>query len=290
MKVDLHSHSTASDGVLSPAELVKRAHSQGVKLLALTDHDTLAGIEQARTAAQELGMHLVNGVELSCLWGGATIHVLGFDFSMENKVLTELIDELYDARLLRSEEIAQRLSKAGFADTLAGAKEVQKQLGEVQTPPARPHFAEFMVQAGYVKSHSEAFKKWLGTGKIGDIKQHWPTLEQVMHALTEAQAWISLAHPYQYDFTRSKRRRLISDFVELGGHALEVSNGLQPAEHVGALSILAREFSLSVSAGSDFHAPHQFSEVGLYRTPATDLEYLWHKFALPADLQLATGV
>ncbi|WP_430962490.1 PHP domain-containing protein, partial [Pseudomonas aeruginosa] len=108
---------------------------------------------------------------------------------------------------------------------------------------------------------------------------HWPTLEEVVGCLREARAWISLAHPYHYDFTRTKRRRLVADFLQAGGHAIEVVNGVQPAEQVGTLSILAREFGLMVTAGSDFHAPGDWSELGMYRAVPEELPAMWPRFA-----------
>ncbi|NQD91381.1 PHP domain-containing protein [Pseudomonas sp. CrR25] len=278
MDVDLHCHSTASDGALAPAVVVARAHERGVRLLALTDHDTLEGLEEAHRAAAALGLQLVNGIELSCIWGGATIHVLGYAFSSEAPALRQAIAELHDGRWLRAAEIGRRLEGKGMPDALAGARAVQQELGDSGNAPARPHFAEFLVRAGHVKDRAEAFRKWLGSGKLGDVKQHWPTLEQTVATLRHAGAWISLAHPWQYDFTRSKRRKLIADFARAGGHALEVVNGLQPAEQVGGLAILAREFGLLASAGSDFHAPGDWSELGLYRPLPDDLAPLWMRF------------
>jgi len=142
---------------------------------------------------------------------------------------------------------------------------VQQALGDSDNAPARPHFADFLVQAGYVRDRAEAFRKWLGAGKLGDVKQHWPSLQQAVACLRAAGAWVSLAHPMHYEMTRSKRRRLVSEFIAAGGQGLEVSNGLQPAEQVGSLAILAREFGLLASAGSDFHAQTAWSEPGWYR-------------------------
>ncbi|WPC06744.1 PHP domain-containing protein [Pseudomonas benzenivorans] len=278
MEVDLHCHSTASDGALAPAVLVARAHERGVRLLALTDHDTLEGLAEARAAAQSLDMRLVSGIELSCTWGGATIHVLGYAFDCDAPALCQAIDDLHQGRWLRAEEIARRLEAKGMPGALEGARAVQQALGDSGNAPARPHFAEFLVRAGHVKDRAEAFRKWLGSGKLGDVKQHWPTLEQAVATLRQAGAWISLAHPWHYDFTRSKRRKLIADFVQAGGHALEVVNGMQPAEQVGSLAILAREFGLLVSAGSDFHAPGEWSELGMYRPVPQDLPPLWARF------------
>ena len=278
MNVDLHCHSTASDGALAPALVVARAHERGVQMLALTDHDTLEGLEEARATAQALNMQFINGVELSCTWGGATIHVLGYDFAVDAPALVQSISELRDGRWLRAEEISQRLAAKGMPGALEGARAVQQELGDSGNAPARPHFAEFMVRAGYVRDRAEAFRKWLGSGKLGDVKQHWPTLEQAVATLREAGAWVSLAHPSHYDFTRSKRRRLIGDYIQAGGHAIEVVNGYQPADQVGSLAILAREFGLLVSAGSDFHGPGGWSEIGEYRPLPEDLPPLWCRF------------
>ena len=278
MIVDLHCHSTASDGVLAPAVLVERAHARGVGLLALTDHDTLDGIEEARVVAQALDVRLVNGIELSCLWNGATIHVLGYAFATDAPALQQAIAELHAGRWQRAETIAQRLHAKGMPGALEGARLVQQELGDSGNAPARPHFAEFLVRAGHVRDRAEAFRKWLGAGKLGDVKQHWPSLHQTLTTLREAGAWISLAHPWQYDFTRSKRRRLVAEFTEAGGHALEVVNGMQPLEQVGGLAILAREFGLMASEGSDFHAPGDWSELGLHRVLPEDLKPLWQCF------------
>lgn len=278
MIVDLHCHSTASDGVLAPAALVERAHARGIRLLALTDHDTLEGLDAARIAAQALDMHLVNGIELSCVWNGATVHVLGYGFSTEAPALQQAIAELHEGRWRRAELIAQRLAAKGMPGALEGARAIQQELGDSGNAPARPHFAEYLVRAGHVRDRAEAFRKWLGSGKLGDVKQHWPSLVQTLTTLREAGAWISLAHLWQYDFTRSKRRRLVIEFVEAGGHALEVVNGMQPLEQVGGLSILAREFGLLASIGSDFHAPGDWSELGLYRALPEDLQPLWKHF------------
>lgn len=279
MRVDLHCHSTASDGLLSPTALVERAHGRGVRVLALTDHDTLDGLPEAREAARQLGMELVDGVELSCTWGGATIHVLGYGFDPRAEALVKALDDLHRARWTRAEEIGRRLEAKGMPGAFEGARAVQRELGDSENAPARPHFAEFLLRQGYVSDRAEAFRKWLGAGKLGDVKQHWPALSDAVGTLRAAGAWISLAHPYQYDFTRTKRRKLVADFIAAGGHAIEVVNGPQPAEQVGVLSILAREFGLMVTAGSDFHGPSDWSELGLYRAVPDDLPPLWPRFA-----------
>ncbi|BBP57731.1 phosphatase [Pseudomonas sp. St316] len=255
-----------------------RAFEHGVRVLALTDHDTLEGLDEARSAATALGMQLVNGVELSCTWGGATIHVLGYGFDVNAPALVQAIAQLHDGRWLRSEEISRKLALKGMPGALDGARQIQQELGDSGNAPARPHFADWMVREGFVKDRAEAFRKWLGAGKLGDVKQHWPTLEETVETLRAAGAWVSLAHPWHYDFTRSKRRRLVADYIQAGGHAIEVVNGHQPAEQVGSLAILAREFGLLVTAGSDFHGPGGWSEIGEYRPLPEDLPPLWCRF------------
>jgi predicted metal-dependent phosphoesterase TrpH len=257
---------------------VARAFEHGVRVLALTDHDTLEGLDEARGAATALGMQLVNGVELSCTWGGATIHVLGYGFDVNAPSLVQAIAQLRDGRWLRSEEISRKLALKGMPGALDGARQIQQELGDSGNAPARPHFADWMVREGFVKDRAEAFRKWLGAGKLGDVKQHWPTLEETVETLRAAGAWVSLAHPWHYDFTRSKRRRLVADYIQAGGHAIEVVNGHQPAEQVGSLAILAREFGLLVTAGSDFHGPGGWSEIGEYRPLPEDLPPLWCRF------------
>ncbi|MCV4271665.1 PHP domain-containing protein [Pseudomonas capsici] len=278
MNVDLHCHSTASDGSLAPAAVVARAYENGVRVLSLTDHDTVEGLEEARAAAHSLGMQLVNGVELSCTWGGATIHILGYGFDVKAQALVDAIERLYEGRWLRAEEISRKLALKGMTGALEGARAIQQELGDSGNAPARPHFADYLVRAGFVKDRAEAFRKWLGAGKLGDVKQHWPPLDETVATLRASGAWVSLAHPSHYDFTRSKRRKLVADFIQAGGHAIEVVNGMQPADQVGTLAILAREFGLLVTAGSDFHAPGAWSEIGIYRPLPEDLPPLWCRF------------
>lgn len=286
MHIDLHCHSTASDGVLAPADLVARAYGRGVRVLALTDHDTIEGLPEAMQAAAAWpDMHLISGIELSCTWGGATIHVLGYGFRPDAPALLKAVEDLHHGRWSRAEEIGRRLADKGMPGAFVGARESQMALGDSGNAPARPHFADFLVRAGHVADRGEAFRKWLGAGKLGDVKQHWPTLAEAVATLKASGAWISLAHPMMYDFTRSKRRKLVAAFIEAGGHGLEVINGLQPAEQTGTLSVLAREFGLLVSAGSDFHAPSDWSELGMYRPIPEDLPLLAARLKLSGGLQ-----
>lgn len=279
-KVDLHCHSTASDGLLSPSDVVVRAHEQGVRLLSLTDHDTLAGLAEAHQAAAGLeGLQLVNGVELSARWRGLTLHVLGYGFVDEVPELQAMLMQVQGGRWQRAEVIDKRLAAKGMPGALEGAQQIQREVGRADNAPARPHFAEFLVRQGHVRNRSEAFRRWLGAGKLGDVGQHWPDLESTVGLLRRVGAWVSLAHPCHYSLTRAKRRQLLQAFTAAGGQAVEVVNGMQPAEQVGQLAILCREFGLLASAGSDFHGPGPWSELGLYRSLPEDLSLLATIFA-----------
>lgn len=278
--IDLHCHSTASDGKLSPTEIVLRAKSKGISLLSLTDHDTIDGLTEAIGAANSAGVQLVKGIEVSCLWNNINIHVLGYCFDVEHEPLQALLATLKKARWTRAIEIAQRLQKKGISNLLDKAITHQGQQFTSNNGPGRPHFAKAMVSEGYVRTEKEAFQKWLGSGKVGDVKQYWPSLDEAVSVLHSSGAWVSLAHPLHYAMTRTKLCSLLREFIASGGYALEVANGFQPAEQVGRLANLARDFGLLVSAGSDFHYPNLWGELGLYRSIPQDLTPLWTKFSV----------
>lgn len=256
MLVDLHMHSTASDGALAPAELMARAAEAGVDLVALTDHDCVDGLDEARDAAARLGMAWVSGVELSAQWQGHTVHVLGYGFDPVAPGLQDALGQVRQGRWRRAEQIAERLAAKRMPGALEGALAAQRAAGgDPDSPPARPHFADWMVQVGHVRDQGEAFRKWLGAGKLGDIKQHWPTLAEAVQQLRGAGGVAVLAHPWHYGFTRARLRRLLRDFAEAGGRGLEVVNGKQAPEQVGLLGRLSIEFGFLASVGSDFHHP-----------------------------------
>lgn len=278
--IDLHCHSTASDGSLTPTELILRAHNKGVKTLSLTDHDTIDGLTEAIGAANSVGLKLIKGIELSCIWNNVAIHILGYQFDVENKTFQCLLNQQKEARWQRANKIAEKLSSKGMPDLLPLAIHYQSNRFLNSNGPGRPHFAQAMIEQGYVKNAKEAFQKWLGAGKIGDIKQLWPSLEEVVTTLQQAGAWISLAHPYQYKLTRTKLCTLLREFITYGGQAIEVVNGFQVPDQVGRLANLARDFNLLASAGSDFHTPRAWGELGLYRALPEDLPLLASKLGM----------
>lgn len=277
MLVDLHMHSTASDGALAPAELMARAAAAGVDLVALTDHDCVDGLDEARDAAARLGMAWVSGVELSAQWQGHTVHVLGYGFDPAAPGLQDALGQVRQGRWRRAEQIAERLAAKRMPGALEGALAAQRAAGgDPDSPPARPHFADWMVQVGHVRDQGEAFRKWLGAGKLGDIKQHWPTLAEAVQQLRGAGGVAVLAHPWHYGFTRARLRRLLRDFAEAGGRGLEVVNGKQAPEQVGLLGRLSIEFGFLASVGSDFHHPAApWMALGAMTPLPSDCQPLW---------------
>ena len=255
---DLHSHSTCSDGRLSPTELVQLAASEGVHTLSLTDHDTVQGIPEARAAAKEAGIDLIAGVEISTTWSGCNVHIVGLNLDIENPVLIAGLKEQQAARQKRAEIIAEKLSSLGVDDFLAKA-EAKANGAEL----GRPHFAQVLVDEGVVETMPEAFKKYLGAGKKGDVKSLWPTVDKAVEWIRAAGGVAVVAHPLHYKMTNMKRRALLKAFKEAGGEAMEVVSGAQQSrDQTHYMAQLAKEYELAASAGSDFHFLTQWQKPG----------------------------
>ncbi|MEQ9464635.1 MAG: PHP domain-containing protein [Haliea sp.] len=279
MLIDFHTHTTASDGALSPEQLVDRARSRGIRLFAITDHDTVAGYRAAAAhySPCEGEMSLLAGLEFSCVWSGATIHVVGLGVDCAHPVLEQGVARLAAARVDRGRVIAERLAKLGFPGALEGAR---LEAGDSQL--GRPHFAAWMVEQGYVADVGTAFDRYLGRGKPGDVKAFWPTLAEVTGWIVAAGGVAVLAHPLKYKLTRSKLQRLVADFKEAGGEAVEVVNGRQTPEQTRQLCRLALECSLEVSLGSDFHRDSPWGpELGVELRHLGSLRGVWERW-LPA--------
>lgn len=278
--IDLHCHSTASDGALAPADLVARAAEKGVTHLALTDHDTLNGLPEAARAASESGVTLVSGIELSCLWKGRTIHVVGLDFDREDPAFTARVAQQTDNRRARAAMIAERLQRLKVPDLLERA--TAKAGGDV---PGRPHFAEALIEAGVVRNAAQAFKRYLGAGKPGDVRAYWPELPEVVQWITDAGGIAVLAHPRKYRLTATKLRELTGEFRRAGGQGIEVSTSGQSSGDLGFLAELCRRNGMWASQGSDFHFPGApWCELGNIMKMPDGLEPVWHHFQEPAGV------
>lgn len=269
---DLHTHSTASDGTLSPTELIGRAASAGVEVLALTDHDTTDGVSEASAVARQAGVHLVPGVEISVTWGGRTVHVVGLKVDPDEGALQAGLARLMDFRAWRAEEIGRRLAKRGIEGAYEGAKALSngKLIG-------RTHFARFLVGRRLAADNADVFKRFLTSGKPGHVAGDWATLEEAVSWIRGAGGQAVIAHPARYKQTRTKMQALLGEFRELGGAGVEVVSGSHSRDDAFTFARHAREQGLMASAGSDYHGPESpWVELGrLARLPEGCLP-IWH--------------
>lgn len=257
---DLHCHSNCSDGELSPVQLIQRAAERQIEVVAITDHDTVLGLPAARAEAVEHGIRLINGMELTCLQGRQVVHVVGLGFDDQNRPLEEYLQRLVVLRNERAHIIAERLAKKGCPDLHARAVALADG-GQV----GRPHFARALVDAGIVATEAQAFNRFLGAGKPGDVKVVWPSLEQAIQCIQQAGGVAVLAHPTKYNLTFTKLRLLVEAFYDAGGDALEISYPGIEAGHIAQLDKLAQKYGLQVSAGSDFHKTcFHWTDLGKY--------------------------
>lgn len=270
--VDLHLHSTASDGRLSPKALIELCHQRGLTCVALTDHDTIDGVESARGEALTRGVTLVPGVELSSCWQGAGVHVVALWEGTPGAALTALLAHQAQARVARAEEIAARLEKIGLDRALERARaqsDGARLLG-------RPDFARALVEAGLVPTVAAAFKRYLGAGKRGDVRLHWPSLEKTLSAVREGGGVAVLAHPLKYRLTRRRLGLLLDDFSAFGGEGAELVNGFQNDNKSRDLATLLEKRGLYASLGSDFHYPGGALAPGSFdRAPRSALVPIW---------------
>jgi hypothetical protein len=250
MSPDLHTHSTASDGTLTPTALLERAAAAGVEVIALTDHDTLEGLAEAGAAAAALGLTLVPGAELSVTWGGRTIHVVGLGLDPINADLNAGLARLLAFRDWRAEEIGRRLDRHGIPDAFAGARRLAG-----GTLVGRTHFARLLVQRGLAESERDVFKHFLVQGKPGHVPGDWANLEEALSWIRAAGGQAVIAHPARYGLTATKLRRLLGEFRELGGSAVEVVCGSHSKDDAFVFARHARDHRLLASAGSDYHGP-----------------------------------
>ena len=254
LSIDLHMHSTVSDGVLSPTELVDLCHENNVQVMALTDHDTIEGLAEARVAANKNNITLINGAEFSATWRKKVLHIIGLNIDTDNPELKSSLKDLKEQRLNRAERIAKKLDGIGISGSLDGAKKFSN--GGLIT---RPHFAQFMVEAGHAKDPQDAFKRYLGNNKKAYVSTEWPAMETVIENINNAGGIAVLAHPLRYKMTASWLRRLFASFKEEGGQGMEVVCGYYTPTEIETSSAYALKFDLMGSVGSDYHGHSQYS-------------------------------
>jgi predicted metal-dependent phosphoesterase TrpH len=272
LQIDLHSHSTASDGELTPSQLVQRASERGVHTLALTDHDTTDGIAEARAAAGAL--RLIPGIEISVSWHSHVIHIVGLTIDPDNPNLQQGLVQLNAQRQQRACKIARELEKLGLKNAYEGAKKFAG--GQLI---GRTHFAHLLVEQGLAKDIRGVFKRYLIRGKPGYVAAQWAHLEDALNWIKSAGGIAVVAHPARYKLTRTKLKQLLSEFKELGGIALEVVSGSHSRSDVISMAQLARQFEFYSSAGSDYHGPqHVWIELGRLPALPDGCEPVWALF------------
>ncbi len=282
---DLHSHSTASDGTLSPRELVRHARKSRLTSLALTDHDTTEGLAEAASEAYAIGLHFVPGVEISVTWNSQVIHVLGLGIDPRCALLQEGLRGLRRFRDWRAEEMGRRLEKSGITGAFDGAKAFSN--GRLI---GRTHFARFLVQQGHASDVRAVFQHFLKRGKPGHVSGQWATLEEAVAWVRAAGGQAVIAHPARYPLTRTKLRRLLAQFVEAGGEGLEVVSGSHSRDDCFNMARHARDFGLVASAGSDYHGPENpWFELGRLPALPEGCTPIWQDWT-SASLADAVGV
>lgn len=257
-QIDLHSHSNVSDGTLTPTQLVENAASHGLRVLALTDHDDLAGLPEAAAAADRLGLTLINGVEISVTWKNRTIHVVGLKVATDYAPLLEGLSQIRQGRHRRAAGMADGLSRAGIGGSLEGARAFAAH-GII----SRTHFARFLVERGHAKNVSAVFKKYLVKGKPGYVEHRWADMEDAVNWINGSGGQAVIAHPGRYDLGKTNMATLLAEFREMGGAGIEVVSGSHTPEQFSHFARLAHQFSLKASLGSDYHGPgHTYIEMG----------------------------
>lgn len=270
-RYDLHCHSTASDGALSPTDLVQRAHQNGVTALALTDHDTTMGLNEARTCAAELDMRLIDGIELSTSWQNKCLHIVGLGIDPDYAPLANATHALQATRLERAQKIAEKLEKKHITGAFEAVKKAAGQ-GMI----TRSHFADFLLSQFHVSTQQEAFDRYLGKGKPAYVATTWAEMEVAIHWITEAGGVAVLAHPLRYKLTANWMKRLLAAFKEAGGQGMEVVTGRNNADEIKLLATYASHFELAGSVGSDFHSPvSPWVELGRLAPLPDNIQPVW---------------
>ncbi len=273
---DLHSHSTASDGCLAPAKLFQRAYEHGVRVLALTDHDTLEGLPEGRASALALGMDFIPGVEVSVTWNGGTIHIVGLGVDSDSDELNQGLAKLREFRDWRAEEIGRRLERSGYPGLFERARDLSN--GRLIS---RTHFARALVASGHADSVAGVFRRFLVRGKPGHVAGEWASLEDAVAWIRAAGGQAVIAHPARYRMTRTRLRKLFAAFVDAGGIGLEVISGSHNRDETFTMAAHARDFGLLGSAGSDFHDPaNPWIEMGRLPAMPGGVQPIWHDWEL----------
>lgn len=258
LNIDLHCHSDVSDGMLPPAEVVARAAANGVHVLALTDHDDVAGLAAAQSAADAAGLTLIPGVEISVSWGGQTVHIVGLRIDPAHPELAAGLSGIRAGRIERARRMGDDLAKSGIVGAYEGAYDyaVNKQM------VGRTHFARWLVAQGHAPDMRGAFRRFLTRGNPGYVEHEWTSLENAVSWIRASGGMAVIAHPGRYAFDARQLHLLLDAFRALGGEGIEVITGSHHPSEYGKYADLARAFGLRASRGADFHAPGEGVDIG----------------------------
>lgn len=273
-RVDLHLHSDRSDGRLAPPELVSLVAARGVETFALTDHDTLAGLDEAGVEARRTGLRLIPGVEISVTWCARELHVLGLGVDPHCATLRDGLARQSGTRAERARRIGERLERAG----VPGITEAACRLAR-NRHVSRSHFARALVHGGHARDMAAAFRRYLARGRPGHVRPEWVPLEVAVGWICTAGGVAVLAHPHRYGFTGRWMRRALEAFREAGGEAMEVACGGGGAGALSANAEHARRHGLEGSVGSDFHDPaNPWIRPGRVAPLPAGIRPVWHRW------------
>lgn len=250
LHVDFHMHSNASDGELAPEALMDLAHERGVGALALTDHDTVAGVERASERAARLGIAFVPGTELSCRYASTGIHLVALGFDIKAPAMRDFLARQRELRRLRSKCFDERFRAIGLTGVVALAEKIAGNAAVM----SRSHIASALLEMGVVGDRNEAFERYIGNGKPCFVDLGWPDIREGVEVAHEAGGIIVLAHPGRYRFScTAEHDAMIEAFRAAGGDGIEVSSGSQHPKCTDFYARVARSASFLASTGSDFH-------------------------------------
>lgn len=271
---DLHMHSLRSDGMHRPAELPEMAVRAGLAAIALTDHDTAAGVAEAAEAGRKLGIEVVPGVEISSSSGGQDIHVLGYLIDVEDARFRERLASQRDVRIERNRLMMESLRSHGLLVTIEEVAELAARFGKSAENLGRPHIAQLLVQKGYAASQEDAFARWIGKGAVAYAAPPRISPEQAIDWIREAGGAAVLAHPGVYG-----DEALVSRLIEYGLDGIEAYHSDHTEEQEAAYAAIAARHGLVATAGSDFHGsrvgePVFHGPVGNRRTPLETITLL----------------
>jgi predicted metal-dependent phosphoesterase TrpH len=273
LNIDLHCHSTASDGLLNPEELVARAAANGVEILALTDHDGVSGLAEARARAESEGVRFVDGVEISVTWEGTTVHIVGLQIDPQDPVLLSGLESIREGRATRAEKMGEALAAAGVPDSLAGAKTYAENPSLI----SRSHFARHLVKTGCAPDVKSVFQRYLVKGKPGFVPHQWASLGDAVSWIRASGGIAVVAHPGRYHFSKPELHAFLAEFRDSGGAGIEVVTGSHSPEQYFEFARIAREFGLTASRGSDYHGKGESrADLGALPRLPGDLKPVWH--------------